>query len=205
MSDPTPLSATVIRPPELAPGRERLVATLHYAGRAVSFGFPFALLVLAIAFAVRPTQAGADLVTSVVGAGTPLEVLSVLATLFGVLLAIAGFIAVVLRSGTYVAVAIPTLWAALSWVYLSSISATLVLVTVAVLGQVSKFVSRRLNGGFVYGTTEVRMTLGSHERLTRASLQERAPHDETVTDRIAQVHDGHLRTMPIEGTSHVRR
>lgn len=201
------VTATLIPAPQVSDRRRRAAAATYFLGRALTLAFPSLILVLAIAFTVHPTPTGADLVDRVTASGDPLQVLAALGWLFAVLCLIAAVFALVLRSGTMIAVAAPTLWAALGWVYLSSPAWAVSVVATGLIGVVARYASTALNGGQVYGSTGVMLQLqpSGTAVLTPADGEQAPQHDETLTDRIAQAHDGHLRPMPIEGTSHVRR
>lgn len=200
------VTATLIPSPPLTERRRRAAATTYLLAKALVLAFPSLVLVTAVAFTVRPTPAGADLINRVAGSGEPVEVLGALGWLFGALCIAAAVLAFVTHSSTSVAAAVPTLWVATIWVLLSSPAWALAVCALGLIGVVAKYASTALNGGQPYGSTGVLLerTFTGKAVLTPAA-DGHPQHDETLTDRIAQAHDGHLRGMPTEGTSHVRR
>jgi hypothetical protein len=207
------VSVTVIEPPSLSRARRRVVATLHHVGQSGSAGLPLTTTALAIAFMVSPTSSGSRFVNEIAASGTPVQILSVVGQVFAVLFLAAALLGGVMRAqagGAFfgpAAIAAPALLIMLLWVGLNSYGAFAGLAAVAVLAVAAEPISRRLNGGFVHGATEPYVQLHRELPDPEASTtpQEPAQRDETLTDRISQVGDGHLRTPPAEGTSHVRR
>lgn len=201
----SPLTATPIPSPPLTERRRRAAATTYLLAKTLLLAFPSLVLATAVAFAVRPTSAGAALINRVAATGEPVQVLGALGWLFGALCIAAAVLATVSRLGTAVAAAVPTLWVAITWVTFSSPVWALAVCALGLVGGAAKYASTALNGGQPYGSTGVLYEFRAGTAVLTPAADDRPQHEETLTDRIAQVHDGHLRTMPVEGTSHVRR